>query len=457
MMKTLIAVLLLAALAVGVLLLARYESFDWSTDSAPALAEFEAGLEALDKIYASDAIAHFEQALAADPGFAAAQYFLIRALGRQDGSSPQRTSELVEALAAQDLSRLNARERMLVGSMLARIDGDYETASRIVDDYYSDHPEDPYVLELHCAMLESSREVEGCLERLIELDPNRVQAQNSLGYLAFNRGDFAAAEERFRLYGYLAPDQANPHDSLGELLMVTGRYDEAQAQFRQAVALKGDFCASWNNLVTLELLRHDADAAGRVVDELDAVDGCPQRLRPYQRCRAELWRLAQSGGWAEAYESSRADCAPNPVDADSSILAVRAALASGHPEAAEGVIEAVAEWFRSEGRTERPREEEPFVLLLIGLAESGGGDPQTAAATLAAADEKLHWGESMGTLKLLTRLERTAALAAGGAGGAAQSMASLAAVNPRYAAAPPLPPLHPPPPAPATSAAGGAG
>ena len=42
------------------------------------------------------------------------------------------------------------------------------------------------------------------------------------------QGRFAEAEESFKSYRFIALDQANPHDSLGELYITTGRYDEAE-------------------------------------------------------------------------------------------------------------------------------------------------------------------------------------------------------------------------------------
>jgi len=44
-----------------------------------------------------------------------------------------------------------------------------------------------------------------------------------LGYIKMMQGRFAEAEESFMSYRFIAPDQANPHDSLGELYITTGR------------------------------------------------------------------------------------------------------------------------------------------------------------------------------------------------------------------------------------------
>ncbi|HMB51833.1 MAG TPA: tetratricopeptide repeat protein, partial [Thermoanaerobaculia bacterium] len=418
MKRVLFAVLALAVLAGGVLLLARYERYEWTTASPTALAEFEAGVESIGKLYFPEAVAHLEAAVEADPDFAAAHLYLMQALNRSGAATPQRISAVIESLRETDLERLNERERALVSHYLARIDGDYERAYEIVDDYLADHPDDPFLLERHCLANDriagDSGEIEACLDRLIEIDPNRVQALNMLAYMAFDRGAFDDAAERFELYRYLAPDQANPHDSFGELLMVTGRYDQAASEFRQAIGVKQDFCASWDNLMTVELLRRDAAAAARVLDEMVEAEGCPEPRHPLQRCRVEMWSLILGERWPEAYEKSRDGCGPNPIFGDSSYLGIRAALASGHPEASEEVIEVVSEWFRKERGVKDARHEVPFVALLVGLHESAAGDHETAIESLRFADEKMIWGGGMGTNKLYSRLERAAAQATSG-------------------------------------------
>jgi tetratricopeptide (TPR) repeat protein len=71
------------------------------------------------------------------------------------------------------------------------------------------------------------------------------------------QGDSARAEEHFKRYRFLAPDQANPYDSLGELLTNIGRHDEAEANLRKSLEIKGDFFASLGHLGTVAVGRGD--------------------------------------------------------------------------------------------------------------------------------------------------------------------------------------------------------
>lgn len=48
-----------------------------------------------------------------------------------------------------------------------------------------------------------------------------------LGYLELSRGNYELAIEHMQKYAFLAPDLANPHDSLGEVYLAIGRYEDA--------------------------------------------------------------------------------------------------------------------------------------------------------------------------------------------------------------------------------------
>jgi tetratricopeptide (TPR) repeat protein len=92
-------------------------------------------------------------------------------------------------------------------------------------------------------------------ERLIAVNPNYAIAYNTLGYYWAGKGDNAKAEDYLKRYRFLAPNDANPLDSLGELYAFTGRYDEAEENLKKALAVKEDFYAPWGHLGTVEVGR----------------------------------------------------------------------------------------------------------------------------------------------------------------------------------------------------------
>src|SRR5690606_6575020 len=95
------------------------------------------------------------------------------------------------------------------------------------------------------------------------INPEFALAYNSIGYAERNAGHPAAAEAAFRRYIALVPDDPNPYDSYGELLLTLGRFDEAIAQYRRAQAIDPAFAGSFVGIASAEALagRHEAGRA----------------------------------------------------------------------------------------------------------------------------------------------------------------------------------------------------
>ncbi|HEX2165132.1 MAG TPA: tetratricopeptide repeat protein [Thermoanaerobaculia bacterium] len=420
----LVALLVVVAAAAAAARWWRADAPEWTTDSPTALAELEAGEQAMQKLYYDDGVAHFDRALEHDADFLAPKVRIVQ-LGNMAGIERERLAALLDEVRAADLDRVTPRERLLARWVLARVDRDGETARSLVEEFLADHPDDPYALDLACNAAFARSEVEEaerCFERLIELDPNRVQAQNFLGYLAMARGDFAAAEERFEIYRYVAPDQANPHDSLGELYLLTGRYDEAERQFERAVAVKGDFCASWQNLVLVELLAGDPTAAAARAAEARQAGGCPEPGLLALDCRVDLWGSAAGGRWQEVVARG-GDC--RQMAGDLLVISHWAAWQAGDEETAAAIVEQV-----------RGYGEDPMVRTAVAHLEAVGllhrGRPDAAVERFRAADREIHYQSQDWLFKMFNRQALAVALdAAGRAEEAAALRAEIAAVNPR--------------------------
>ncbi|HUO87094.1 MAG TPA: hypothetical protein VM617_06860 [Thermoanaerobaculia bacterium] len=417
----LLPVALAAAVAAGCW---RHEAPQWTSESSAALAELEAGHEAMQKLYFSDASDHFGRALEHDPDLVVAKLRVVQ-LGRSPAAPPQRIAELIEEVRAADLDTLTPRESLLVRYFLARIDRELERAKTAVDAYLAEHPDDPYAIELVCGVAFAAGdldEAERCNRRLIELDPNRVGAQNTLGYLAMARGDFAGAEERFTVYRYVAPDQANPHDSLGELYLLTGRYDEAVAEFESAVAAKSDFCPSWQNLVLAELLRDDFAAAETRLAEARRANGCGDRTLTLIACRIDLWRSKVSGEPGAVLERGN-ECRGESVEL--LVISAWAAWTAGHADEAAAIEEQLKPYGDQEPSARASVEH------LAGVRLLHTGDPAAAAERFRAADRQLLFHSQQWLFKQFNRRALAVALAAAGEGDAAAAVrAEISAVDP---------------------------
>ncbi len=305
-MKKLVAfVVLLTAVGLVVWGTTRSRDMAWTTCCEDAREAFDAALEANRRYYHDEAGRRFEKAVELDPNFAVANLMLAqhRATRTRD------RSDMIRVIEATDVTVLNPRERLFFEIARARmIDRQPETVAALLEAYLERYPEDPYAIDIKCerAWLREEREdAERCYQRLLEIDPNWVSAQNRLGYVALAAGQFAEAEERFNTYRYIAPDQANPHDSLGELMMVQGRWAEAEASLFKALETHPEFCVSWENLSDIGLYRNDIALARQRIEQARGSEPCRNAVVK-QWCRVVLAESHSSG--VEVDELTRSTC-----------------------------------------------------------------------------------------------------------------------------------------------------
>lgn len=425
--------LVLGTAAVCAYLLRRPATPEWTTTSPEARRHLELGLEAFQKYYAAEAREHVAKALELDPGFLMAQVLVFNATP----SHSPRYRELRTAIETTDLTRVTDREAFLARYHLARRDGDASQASSILDDYLADHPEDPYALDIACERLWMDSvwtNGEECYEKLLDLDPNWVTAQNRLGYLAMALGQFEKAEDRFRTYRYVAPDQANPHDSLGELLVLLGRFDEARAELEEAIAIRPDFCASYQNLVFMAMYSGETEAIDGFVEQSLAA-GCEREMAARLQCHTESFELFRQGEWeqlANAWDDVCCQAKLTPF-----WLPHLGALMTADMERAREIERAASGEPAGALHESVKYDDSPLRLHLEGRRALAEGDAPGAVEKLSAADEQLdYWGLGAGMFKLYNRVVWVGALErAGRDQEAARLLAGVEKVNPPLVAA----------------------
>jgi len=84
--------------------------------------------------------------------------------------------------------------------------------------------------------------------RVLELQPDHIEAHHNLGNALFAAGQFEDAAAQYRRVLDLDPNVAEAHGNLGNALRSLGRYDEAILSYRRALALKPQFAAAHSNL-----------------------------------------------------------------------------------------------------------------------------------------------------------------------------------------------------------------
>ncbi|MEO7794525.1 MAG: hypothetical protein ABIV06_07100 [Thermoanaerobaculia bacterium] len=402
---------------------------EWSTKSPAALAAFEAGLDARMRFYIADAAVSFSRALELDPDFAAAKVQLSDLT--RDKEERARLSKEIESI---DTARLTERERFLVELARAKRERQPEISTR----YLAAHPQDPWALFVAAGQAwdrEDFPAAAGLYARLLQVDPNWVLARNNLGYLEMAQAHFAAAEEQFRTYAYVAPDQANPHDSLGELLSLVGRYDEARSELERALSIRPDFCASYEHLIGIAIFEGKPEEMPPIIVRTAA--SCPPGLKSALECEHRFFAAFIARDFDAPWRDGFASCTGKPGSRGT--LFHRMALLAGRTDDAmaeeEALERSVVESRKAGYGKSKARMIEAEALHARGVHKLGDGDPRAAAELFRAADDRAaYWGVGEGRLKLFNLINLAVAHDRAGASQEAQAaLAHVSAVNPAFA------------------------
>jgi Tfp pilus assembly protein PilF len=432
MRKLLLSLALLLVVAAAAFLALRGPRREWSTSSPEALAAYGRGLEDLMRYYREDAHREFERALELDPSFIVAKVQLF-----ETASDPAERKRLYSELEAADRSRLTPRERFLIEYLLSHRDD--AKRAEILARYLAGHAKDPWAIFLAAGNAWNRQDwasAEELYRRLLASDPNWVMAHNHLGYIAMAQGRFDEAEERFRAYAFVAPDQANPHDSLGELLILRGRYDEARRELEAALAVRPEFCASYVNLAQLAMLENRPEAVDGLLPRVEEHCGAPAAVA--MRCERERWVALRREAFAAYWQEATPACLEREHSDD--VLAFRLALFADRREPAEAAIAKLRQQIGKVPTGYRGKAASMAFRLSTfeAIRAAYDGETQAAIETLLAADASApYWSDSAGGLLKLANRLLLARLRdqSGEPAAAAQLRAEVAAVNPVIGAA----------------------
>jgi protein O-GlcNAc transferase len=95
-------------------------------------------------------------------------------------------------------------------------------------------------------------------ERILELDPKHGRAAHSLGFIAMQRGNYAAALVELERAAKFGHDTAQVENNWGVSLRSLGRHLESISHFRKAAKLEPEFAQAWGNLGEVLLTEGDA-------------------------------------------------------------------------------------------------------------------------------------------------------------------------------------------------------
>jgi tetratricopeptide (TPR) repeat protein len=229
---------------------------DITTHSAEAYGHYLRGVQFMSRLYWDDAIAHLDKAVGYDSTFAMA-YYHLSAIGQ-----PSLIDKAVEYSHGASL-----REQLYIRSRKASYAGDIGGCMALLEEIAKRYPDDKTVFYQLGSYQNSLRTDEGNRQalanfhRALAIDPRYKEVYNALAYLYNELGQYNEALKTLDEYEALAPDEANPHDSRGEIYALNGELNLAIESYKKALEIRPTFLGAALKLANLYTFRREYDSA----------------------------------------------------------------------------------------------------------------------------------------------------------------------------------------------------
>jgi len=204
-----------------------------TSHSVKAYESYLKGVELANRYYLDEARDYFYKASKLDSTFAMAYYYL----------SMYDSPSYIEK-AVQYSARATRKEQMYIMAQNALIKGDRLQSAKLLEALTTRYPDEKdafYQLgRLSYSQFEFDKAI-ACYKKTLKLDPQHRRTLNQLAYAYDMIGRTEDALRTLDEYQRIAPDEANPWDSRGDILASNGRLDEAIAAYRRAVEIYPSF------------------------------------------------------------------------------------------------------------------------------------------------------------------------------------------------------------------------
>ncbi|MEP6768875.1 MAG: tetratricopeptide repeat protein, partial [Acidobacteriota bacterium] len=204
-------IVLLLVAAAGAAAVYSRGSREVTTSSEEAYQAWRGAIENERRFYYKEARVGFARALELDPQFAMAMIGLAR------NSEKEQRIALTQR-ANRERGRLTDHERLHIDLTLAANDHDEKKFATIARTLHERYPNDMRAATVLARLEIDAGHTDRALEIFADLlarEPNNAEAYNQVGYYYGYRGDYEKAILNLKKYQFMAPDQANPYDSLG--------------------------------------------------------------------------------------------------------------------------------------------------------------------------------------------------------------------------------------------------
>ncbi|MFB3126248.1 MAG: tetratricopeptide repeat protein, partial [Candidatus Acidiferrales bacterium] len=216
-----------------------------TSESLEAYRLYTQGVEAQVNFRTAEARDLLQKAVEIDPAFAMAYFHLSQISGFVGDVA---AAEEHRRKTMEHLDRLPQRQRLLFQANQALFrEGDGRKAIALAKELLAQHPdeEDAYsVLGSAYARLGQDDKSLEAFRRGVEALPNSGPLHNFYGYSLMAEGRYAEALRELETYARLKPEEANPHDSLGEAYLITGQPEKALDRYARALEVDASFSFS---------------------------------------------------------------------------------------------------------------------------------------------------------------------------------------------------------------------
>jgi tetratricopeptide (TPR) repeat protein len=221
------------------------QRFPVTTSSRAAARYFETGMVHYENHRWNFALRDWREALQLDPKFALAYTWIC--FTTTDPAEESKDRAAAEGL----INGVSPAEQLMIRWMAGVHENNYIQGIQAMNDLAQMYPHDKrlnFLIGYWLYKLDEYERSRSFTERALAEDDKYATAYNQLGYLYSRERQYDKAIEAMRKYVSLLPDQPNPHDSYGEMLRLSGRFDDALEQYHIALKIDPTFYISQKEL-----------------------------------------------------------------------------------------------------------------------------------------------------------------------------------------------------------------
>lgn len=246
-----------------------------TTKTQKALEAFESGRDLHSAGRHAEAAEQFKNAIELDPGFAHAYAYLGQVTPGVEGAE-------AFAKAVSLTSSLPEAEQQMIIAMQAVRAGDRAKAKTAYDRVLELAPGASRAAWWRGMLANAERDYAGAVkyfETVQRLEPANAAVHNGLAYAHAGLRQWDRAIVAAKKQVELTPNEPNAHDTLGEVLMQAGKFDDAEGAFAAALASDPTFGIAWQGVGLARAYRGDYKGAQEAFDKRETTGDMFDKLQ----------------------------------------------------------------------------------------------------------------------------------------------------------------------------------